>query len=206
MRQYSSVTMGELVVPATIAEDSDDVVVALETARASEEVGDLESASKWLHRAAAAARHQGRPERAGALSRAAARLARASVSFEKKPDEQQVLSDFEEDEFSEKTIVETAAQIAEKGSDKRKEPVEPIEVKHRSKPPAQGGLAPLVDKPTPVAPLTQSRPAVRHAIRVGVRRTLGGNYEARPLGEGESPTAGEQEALLVPTPTGSKLS
>jgi hypothetical protein len=197
--------MGELVVPATIAEDSDDVVVALETARASEESGDLESASKWLHRAAAAARHQGRPDRAGALSRAAARLARASANFEKKPDEQQVLSDFEEDEFSEKTIVETTAQIVDKEKDEQKS-VDPVETKHRPKPPTQGGLAPLVDKPTPVAPLTQPRAAAHHAIRVGVKRRLGGNYEARPLSEGEAPAAGEQEALLVPTQTGSKLS
>lgn len=65
----------------------------------------------------------------------------------------------------------------------------------------------LVEKPTPIAPLSaQPKAAPHHAIRVGVKRTLGGKFEARPLGEGEGPAAGEQEALLVPTQTGAKLS
>jgi hypothetical protein len=38
-----------------------------------------------------------------------------------------------------------------------------------------------------------------------VKKALGGKFEARPLSDGESPASGEQEALLVPTQTGSRL-
>src|SRR5690606_32652683 len=66
--------MDQRTVPETVADDDDDVVVALETARVSEESHDVAATQKWLHRAAAAARRQGRPERAGVLTRFAARI------------------------------------------------------------------------------------------------------------------------------------
>lgn len=202
--------MGDRVVPTAEAEDCDDVVVALETSRVSEERGDLESASKWLHRAAAAARHQGRPDRAGVLSRSAARLARAIVNFQKKPDEAHTLGDIDDDDFSEKTIVETTADIARKNQDapssKPSSKEVPSEKKSTSHLEPRGADELLVEKPTPIAPLANQPIApAHHAIRVGVKKALGGKFEARPLSDGESPATGEQEALLVPTQTGSKL-
>lgn len=186
--------MGERIVPATVPEDDDDVVVSLETARVSEEREDLEAASKWLHRAAAAARRQGRPERAGTLSRFAAQVL-GEQRFERKPDEEKILGEFEDD-FTDSTIVETAAEIAKKAeSDSLSEAQEPSE------------SAPLLTQPTPVAPLLdQPKAAAHQALRVAVRKVLGGTFEARPLGALEVPRRGEQEALLVPVQGGTKFS
>lgn len=185
--------MGERTVPATVPDDDDDVVVSLETARVSEERDDLEAASRWLHRAAAAARRQGRPERAGALSRSATQVL-GEGRFERKEPEEQVLSEVEEDDFSDTTIVETAAEIAKK--------VEPARVMNS---PLEE--TPFVMEPTPVAPLSgQPKAVVHQALRVAVRKALGGKFEARPLAAGESPLKGEQEALLVPVQGDTKLS
>ena len=186
--------MGERIVPATVPEDDDDVVVSLETARVSEEREDLEAASKWLHRAAAAARRQGRPERAGNLSRLAAQVL-GEQRFERKPDEEHILGELEDD-FADSTIVETAAEIAKKAES--------------DVTPETAGLAasaPLLREPTPVAPLlNQPKAAVHQALRVAVRKVLGGKFEARPLGALEVPRRGEQEALLVPVQGGTKFS
>ena len=175
-------------------EDSDDVVVALETARVQEERSDHAEAARWLQRAAVAARKQGRPERAGQLSRAAASLSRptdeASAKFEKHPDEEQVLGDA--DDFQDETIVESAAKLRE--ADK---PADPDQLLKKT----------VLGSSTPIAPLLEARTALpTHAsVRVAVRRTLGGRIEARPLGEGERPISGEEEAILVPLHPQTKL-
>ncbi len=177
--------MADRIVPAINAEDDDDVIVALATARVSEERGDLDDAAKWLHRAAAAARRQGRPERAGMLSRSAARVVGGNGEFEKTPDERQILSEIGEDDFSEKTIVETAAEIAQKGA--------PDAASSVSK------NASVVTEPTPVAPLiAQNKVVLDGPVRVAVKAGLGGKWEVRPLAEGEPALAGETEALLGP--------
>ena len=186
--------MGERIVPATVPEDDDDVVVSLETARVSEERDDLEAASKWLHRAAAAARRQGRPERAGILSRLAAQVL-GEQRFERKLDEEQILGELEDD-FADSTIVETAAEIAKKA-----------ESHPTSEAPRLSDSVPILSEPTPVAPLlNQQKAAVHQALRVAVRKVLGGKFEARPLGALEVPRRGEQEALLVPVQGGTKFS
>jgi hypothetical protein len=179
--------MGESVVPAASAEDDDDVVVALETARVSEERGDIEAAIKWLHRAASAARRQGRPNRAGILSRSAAKVG-AGTKFARKEEKSQVLADIAEDDFAEQTIVETAEKIAQSGEGAAK----------------SNGVA--FDKPTPVAPLAAQPKATPHqAVRVAVKKILGGRFEARPLGPSETAGPGESEALLVPIEGGKNL-
>src|SRR6187402_3135521 len=156
-------------------EDSDDVVVALETARVQEERADLAEAARWLQRAAVAARKQGRPERAGQLSRAAASLSRSpdevtEAKFEKRPDPEQVLG--EADEFQDETIVESAAKLRDPDKEKDKD---------------RAALKTVLGSSTPVAPLLEARPAwpTHASVRVAVRRTLGGRIEARPLAEGE---------------------
>lgn len=186
------------VVPVS-PEDSDDVVVALETARVQEERADLAEAARWLQRAAVAARKQGRPERAGQLSRAAASLSRtpdaaSEAKFERRPDQEHVLGDG--DEFQDETIVESAAKLrdAEKTTVKLREP-------------DAGVKKTVLGSGTPVAPLLEARPATPTyaSVRVAVRRTLGGRIEARPLAEGERPVAGEEEAMLVPLQPQTKL-
>lgn len=189
--------MTDSMVPVANAEDDDDVVVALETARVSAERKDIEAAVKWLHRAASAARRQGRPHRAGILSRSAAKLG-ATEKFERKEEVEKVFSELTEDDFAENTIVESASLIAAQ-DDSDKTP----------KKAAKGGhKVPLTpDRPTPVAPLTAQSKAVTHqAVRVAVKKMLGGNFEARPLGPNETSGPGESEALLVPIESGKKLS
>lgn len=194
------VAMGETVVPTASAEDDDDVVVALETARVSEERGDIEAAVKWLHRAASAARRQGRPNRAGILSRSAAKVG-ASRKFEKKEEKPQVLADISEDDFAEQTIVETADHISQTGDAAASRNLASTQQSAAAVP-----ATPVVEKPTPLAPLaTRPKAAAHQAIRVGVKRQLGGIFEARPLAPSESAAQGEVEAFLVPVEGGKKL-
>jgi len=63
-----------LLTPRPEVSDSDDVLLALETARALETQGELREAARWLRRAADEAEKQGNDERVLALARAAADL------------------------------------------------------------------------------------------------------------------------------------
>jgi len=183
--------MNEVLVPRSVAEDDDDVVIALETARVEEERGDRSEAARWLQRAASAARKQGRPERAGEVSRLAARLTGSPGAsstppppdvFEPLPGEAQVLLDADED-FSDKTIVDALPRAQ----------------------PSTSGPSIQISKPTPVAPLGPRAGATHPAVRVAVRKILGGKLEARPLEAEEAPLLGEEEALLVAVRPGAKL-
>jgi len=60
--------------PAPDPSDSDDLHIALETARALEAQGDLGEAARWLRRAADRAERQGNDERVLVFARAAAEL------------------------------------------------------------------------------------------------------------------------------------
>ncbi len=62
------------VVPPPLPADSDDVLWALDTAKALLQRGDREGARQWLRRAAVTARNDGRLERAVELQRVAAEL------------------------------------------------------------------------------------------------------------------------------------
>lgn len=182
--------MANRIVLPVAADDSDDIVVALETARVHEERGDEASARDWLRKAASHARKQGRPERAGELARAAARWesrpqerSTASGRFERKPDTEHVLG--EGDDFSEDTIVDSVASLqkADQSSSKH-----------------------VLPAGTPVIrDAVKGELPVHAAIRVAVKRSLGGGFEARPLGAQEAVGAGEEEALLVPLRAGAKF-
>ena len=64
----------ELHTPRPDLSDSDDVLLALETARALETQGEIREAVRWIRRAADEAEKQGNDERVLALARAAADL------------------------------------------------------------------------------------------------------------------------------------
>jgi hypothetical protein len=64
-----------LLTPRPELSDSDDILLALETARALETQGEIREAARWLRRAADEAEQQGNDERVLALARAAADLA-----------------------------------------------------------------------------------------------------------------------------------
>lgn len=175
--------MAQRIIPGPIAEDDDDIVVALETARVSEERRDLESAVRWLQRAVSAARRQGRPERAGTISRSILKLGGPQAQFEHSTPSPHVLGEVGDDDFADETIVGSAFGMAAK---------------------EESDL--LVPKPTPVAPLTtQTRSPYYSTLRVAVRKALGGRFDVRSLNEGERPHAGEYEAFLVPVNAETKL-
>ncbi len=169
-------------------DDSDDVVIALETARVQEERADLAEAARWMQKAAVAARKQGRPERAGELSRAAARIVRApdrppSGKFERREEVQHVLPD--SDDFSEETIVDSVDKLREEDRSASRH---------------------VLPKGTPVAPgIAKTDAPVHQTFRVAVRKSLGGKLEVRALSLDEAPGTGEEEALLVPLRSETKL-
>ncbi len=176
MRQDATVGMAQKIIPEPVADDDDDIVVALETARVSEERRDVESALRWLERAVHAARRQGRTERAGALTKSILRLGGTEPSFETSKAVTGVLSEISDEDFSEQTIVESSFDIDNKQA---------AEV--------------LVPNSTPAAPLSVPDRVPYHlTTRVAVRKVLGGRFEVRALSEGERLQSGEQEALLVP--------
>ena len=225
--------MSDRLVPSGVADDDDDVVVALETARALEDRSENGEAARWLQRAAGAARKQGRPDRAGELSRIAARLSGTLLGvapgdkFEPLEEPQHVLGD--EDEFADKTIVDelprpaveasapasTTGPATERNAGPPSEaasagPPRPATRTKPASPPAgrsAPSASPRLDKPTPVAPLTaRKEPSIHATIRVAVRKSLGGSFEVRPLEAGDELVTGEEEALLVPLKAGTRWS
>lgn len=197
--------MKEGLVPKIVPEDDDDVVVALETARVEEERGDPSEAARWLQRAASAARKQGRPDRAGEVSRAAARLSGAPPSspapaqkFEPLPGESLVLIDVGDD-FADETIVDQVPRPAKNETSQARR-IPPDGTQILSEPQRT-----TLEKPTPLAPLGRKNSSPLPAVRVAVKKILGGKLEARPLETEESAQPGEEEALLVAVRPGAKL-
>ncbi len=170
--------MAQRIVPEPVAQDDDDIVVALETARVSEERRDIESAVRWLHRAVSAARRQGRPERAGTITRCILKLGGSEDDFEKSTSEPHVLSEIADDDFTEETIVESSFDLA----------AQEVASPGAFSPPSQREVAPS----PPELPIYSS-------IRVAVRKLLGGQLKVRPLGQSDKLQSGESEAFLVPT-------
>lgn len=191
--------MTDIAFPKTAVDDDDDVVIALETARVQFERGDGAEAARWLHRAASAARKQGRPERAGELSRVASKLAprvtRDGERFERKPDEPQTLQESDE-EFADETVVDKIVPpglALPSASIQLSEKAEALDYRRSQppRPPKRDG-APAVE-----IPVADGKSAARTALRVAVRSHPEGRFEARPLLEGTLPLEGEEEALLV---------
>jgi hypothetical protein len=192
--------MSDVTLPVPEASDSDDVAVALETARAELERGARAGCQDWLRKAAHAAERQGNRNRAQVISRAAAALAGPTGVFQPLPDQEQVLSDIDDD-FSDETIVDKAPKLPDSLSTPK-----PTGTATTPKPPS-AATATISTAPTPLArpPRPAKGPSMHNALRVSVRRALGGKLEARPLADNEVAPAGEEEALLVPLKPGVKL-
>lgn len=196
--------MSETLVPPSLSDDDDDVVIALETARVEEERGEPGEAARWVQRAAGAARKQGRPNRAGELSRVQAMLAEAASQFQRTEATEQVLDS--DDDLTEHTIVDrppTAAPVPPAAAlDARTPtPVRSGTAETSSRPPQPPSTAP--SRPSEAAPAASARPSAMPssshlATRVAVRKGTGGMLLVRPLRQEEQPSVGEQAALLVP--------
>jgi hypothetical protein len=190
-RKLPSTGMSDLNLPTPEDSDSDEVAVALETARVELKRGDHTSCEQWLRKAAHAAERQGNRGRAQRIAQAAVAVGGPdSAPFEPLPGQEQVLSDIDED-FSDETIVDKAPKLPEAVTLPKPAPA----------------TTTIATAPTPIArpPRPSKGPSVHGAIRVSVRRALGGKLEARPLAENEAAPAGEEEALLVPLKPGVKL-
>jgi len=174
-------------IPVADADDDDEVVVALETARTELERGSRDSAIRWLRRAVRAAQEQGRAGRAAAFEAVLVELGGGTFSALEEGDA--VLSDV--DDFTDETIVDEAPKLPLPGSSR----------------PRGAPVTKIATAPTPVArpPRPSKGPPTYGAVRVSVKRALGGKWEVRALGERESAPAGEEEALLVPLKPGVKF-
>jgi hypothetical protein len=185
--------MSDTLVPPAQSGDDDDVVLALETARVEEERGEHGEAARWVQRAAGAARKQGRPNRAGELSRVQAMLTDVASKFQKAPSLEHVLDS--DDDFTEHTIVDRPPSLSE--------PEAPTPQRASAPPP------PPRPQEEPSRPRQESTKAAaladaaHAAVRVGVRKTTTG-LEVRVLKDGEALQAREDEALLVPLRPGTR--
>jgi len=193
--------MTDTLVPPAQSDDDDDVVLALETARAEEERGQPGEAARWVQRAAGAARKQGRPNRAGELSRAQAMLSEVASKFQKAVPGEQVLDS--DDDFSEHTIVDRSPALI--AQERAPEPPQTPSPARPSAPPPP----PRVNEETPKPVHESAQPQlpvlpVHSGIRVAVRK-VGGAFEARPLREGEKAGPREDEALMVPLRPGARF-
>jgi hypothetical protein len=190
-RKIRPTGMSDLHLPAPEEADSDEVAVALETARVELKRGDHASCEQWLRKASHAAERQGNRSRAQRIAQAAVEVGGPdSAPFEPLPGQEQVLTDIDDD-FSDETIVDKAPKLPEAVNLPKPAPA----------------TTTIATPPTPIArpPRPSKGPSVHGAIRVSVRRALGGKLEARPLAENEAAPAGEEEALLVPLKPGVKL-
>lgn len=189
-RKIARMGMNESTIPSADSKDSEQVVVALDAARAELQRGSRDEAVQWLRRAVAAAADQGRADRAAALQSLVLELGAETTAS----DGDVVLSDI--DDFSDETIVDQAPRLPSQPPRPSASPVQ-----------AAAPVTKIATAPTPVArpPRPSKGPPTYGAVRVSVRRALGGKWEVRPLGERESAPAGEEEALLVPLRPGAKF-
>lgn len=199
--------MSETLVPPSLSDDDDDVVIALETARVEEERGEPGEAARWVQRAAGAARKQGRPNRAGELSRVQAMLTEAASQFQRAEASEHVLDS--DDDLAEHTIVDRppTAAPAPPIDARTPTPVRSPGVETPSRPPQSQAPVPTTARPSApaepspapsVRPSAMATAAPHLATRVAVRKGTGGMLLVRPLRQEEQPSTGEQAALLVP--------
>jgi hypothetical protein len=169
--------MDQPLVPPIHPDDDDDVVVALETARLEEERGAAQAAATWVQKAASAARKQGRPNRAGELSRAQAMLGlRAGRTTTTAPPPPPM-----DDDFSEKTIVDRIQSLSA-----------------RSDEPSSNAESSVSSEPAAVLP----EGALRFPMRVAVRTLSDGRLDVRIFADAQTLQPGEVEAFLVQSLSG----
>jgi hypothetical protein len=183
-----------LLTPQPDHSDSDDVLLAVETARALEAQGEIREAARWLRRAADEAEKQGNDERVLELARAAADM---SNNIQSSPPEG----------FDAPTIPPPAPDVLAVSDAQYPSTTPPPESLEATIPPP-ASAAPTLPPPLS-APATVSSPPemplVERSMRIGAVRVaiLEGSirgaksFFVERLEKGELPPAGTTEAMLV---------
>ena len=185
-----------LLTPRPDLSDSDDVLLAVETARALETQGDIREAARWLRRAADEAEKQGNDERVLVLARAAAEMSNLIGSSPPAPPSAEA-----------PTIPPPSPEVLDAGDAQYPPTTPPPESFEATIPPPASPLPTLA--PAFPAPATISSPphmpfaersmrigAIRVAILEGSIRGAKSFFVER-LEKGQLPPAGATEAMLV---------
>jgi hypothetical protein len=192
-RVNNEILSQSLLTPRPDVSDSDDVLLALETARALETQGELREAARWLRRAADEAEQQGNDERVLALARAAADLTTA-IGSSPPMGEPALASPPTQD------VLETldAQYPPTTPPPEAFEPTIPPPESMLATSPAPSSESATISTP-PDMPLTERSMrigAIRVAIGEGSIRGVKSFYVER-LERGQLPPAGSVEAMLV---------
>jgi hypothetical protein len=181
--------------PGPKPSDSEDVLVALETAQALEARGDLAEAARWLRRAADEAEKQGNDTRVLALAHAAADLTNAS---RQKP----------------ASVARSPANFSKPATKlvRQRDPhdSDPTLLRRATPPPLPTARASSVPAPSPISSIQRSvaaqqpaheRQARIGAIRVALKRPSADDrsFSVRRLDDDQALPPGCVEALLVLT-------
>jgi hypothetical protein len=180
--------------PAPSPRDSDDVLLALQTAHALEMRGDLAEAAHWLQRAANEAEKQGNDMRVLALAHAAADLTSASRQSSMTKTSSRIEA-LREPHDSEPTLYWRATP--------------PPLPSHTSSAPARASSTPAPAKPISILrerSTVKEPPVIGHpkarmeAVRVAIKKSSSGrSFLVERLDGQQPPPAGTVEALLVLT-------
>ena len=181
-----------LLTPRPEVSDSDDVLLALETARALETQGEFREAARWLRRAADDAEKQGNDERVLALARAAADLTNLIGSSPPAGDAI--------------TIPPPSPEVLEAGDaqyppttpppESFEPTIPPPSTPATSAPPDLPASAAISSPPDTFTERSMRIGAIRVAIADGSMRGTKSFFVER-LEKGELPPAGTTEAMLV---------
>jgi hypothetical protein len=194
-----------LLTPRPDLSDSDDVLLAVETARALETQGELREAARWLRRAADEAEKQGNDERVLVLALAAAEM--SNIIGSSPPPQSEV-----------PTIPPASAEVLEAGDAQYPPTTPPPEAFVPTLPPPASAAATLppplpaaaatLPQPLP-APATISSPPdmpfAERSMRIGAIRVAileasirgAKSFFVERLEKGQLPPAGSTEAMLV---------
>ncbi|HMI88700.1 MAG TPA: hypothetical protein VK550_31695 [Polyangiaceae bacterium] len=190
-----------LLTPRPELSDSDDVLLALETARALETQGELREAARWLRRAVDEAEQQGDDERVLVLARAAADMANIvgsspppGAEAPTMPPPSPAVLDADDEQYPPTTPpLEAFAPT-----------IPPSDEAHATLPPASASATLPPPSPTTISsppdmPITERSMrigAIRVAIAEGSVRGVK-SFSVERLDKGQSPPAGMTEAMLV---------
>jgi hypothetical protein len=203
--------------PLPAAGDSDDVVLALETARALEARGDVREAARWLRRAAEQAESQGNDVRVLLFAHVAADLTaspRRPLAPAPPPGRRQEPSDSSEPTIRQSDFsmpMPPANSVADAAPDPSLRTIPDDDSSPTMVPPAPSATVPRSVRDPALPPsvsivcqlsispdVPSAEPGLRlGAIRVAIKKTGAKNFSVEQLAAGQELPAGTTEGMLV---------
>jgi hypothetical protein len=194
-----------LLTPQPEVSDSDDILLALETARALEAQGEISEAARWLRRAADEAEQQGDDERYLVLARAAADMVNIVGSSPPPAADAPTLPPPSPD-----VLEASSAQLDARDArfeDSDAQPTIPPPESFAPTIPPLASAAPTLPPPFPASATISSPPdmPVERSMRIGAIRVAileasirgAKSFFVERLEKGQLPPAGSTEAMLV---------